>query len=74
MSMLDSRGIFKKFKYGELIPWIGASSFTMYCMGWEPDCLNNSFRKFYLKASAMTTNDIILCDVWAKMLKHGKPV
>lgn len=43
-------------------------------MGLEPDCMNNSFRRFYMKASAMTKNDALLCDVWAKMLKDGKPV
>jgi len=47
LNMLDSRGIFKKFKYGELIPWVGAGTFTMYCMGWEPELLNAPFRKFY---------------------------
>jgi hypothetical protein len=70
--MLDSRGIFKKFKYGELIPWVLGCSFTLYCMAWEPDTMNNSLRKFYLKGSSMTQNDIILCDTWAKMLKDGK--
>ena len=71
--MLDCRNLFKKFKYGELIPWVGAGTFTMYCMAWEPELLNVPFRKFYQRAAAMTTNDIILCDVWAKMYKDGKP-
>jgi hypothetical protein len=74
LNILDKRNIVKKFKYGELIPWVGSSTFTMYCMAWEQDCLEPSFKKFYLKASAMTPNDIILCDVWNKMLIDGKRV
>lgn len=72
--MLDTRGIFKKFKYGELIPWIMGCTFTKYCMAWEPECLNGPFKKFYLKAANMTYNDIKLCDTWAEMLKDGKIV
>jgi hypothetical protein len=73
LNMLDVRGIFKKFSYGEFIPWVFAATFNKYCMSYEPECLNNGFRKFYLKAAAMTYNDIKLTEVWAKMLKDGKP-
>ena len=54
--------------------WVGSGAFNMYCMSYEPDCLNRGMRKFYLKASAMTKNDIILCDVWAKMLEKQMPL
>ena len=64
----------KRITYGEVLLWIVSATFNMYCMGWEPDCMNNSFRRFYMKASAMTKNDALLCDVWAKMLKDGKSV
>ncbi len=47
-----------------------SGAFNKYCMSYEPDCLNNGLRKFYLKASAMTKNDIVLCDIWAKALER----
>ena len=74
LNMLHSRGIFRKFKYGEMIPWVLGSTFTMYCMAWEPECLSDSFRKFYLRVSSMTKNDVMLTDIWAKMLRDGKNV
>ena len=72
LNILDKKGYFKKFKYGELIPWVMSASFCKYCMAIETDCLGSAMRKFYLKASAMTTNDIILCEVWNKMKAAGK--
>jgi hypothetical protein len=74
MNVLDTNNIVKKVKYGEVMLWTMFGTFNKYCMSFEPELLNNGLRKFYLYASAMTKNDIILCDVWAKMLKTGKPV
>ena len=72
MNILDSRNIFKKFKYGELVIWSLCGTFNKYCMSYEPYCLAPSFRKFYINAASMTKNDIILCDIWAKMLESGR--
>jgi hypothetical protein len=71
MNMLDSRNIIKKFKYGELILWSICGTFNKYCMSFEPYCLTNSFRNFYIKAAAMTKADIVLCDIWAKKMELG---
>jgi hypothetical protein len=47
--MLQKRGLFKKFAYGEVISWAIMGCFTKYCMSCEPECLNDSFRGFYHK-------------------------
>lgn len=52
--------------------WSVFGCFNKYCMTFEPELLNKELRKFYLKASAMTKNDIILCDVLTDMLASGK--
>jgi hypothetical protein len=70
--MLDTRNIFKKVKYGEVLLWTIGGTFNKYCMSFEPDCLTPSFRNFYQKAAAMTKNDIKLCDIWSKMVEQGK--
>ena len=72
MNILDSRGIFKKFKYGEVLVWTISGTFNKYCMSFEPDCLAPSIRNFYTKASLMTKEDIRLCEIWAEMVKKGK--
>ena len=74
MNMLEARGYIKKFKYSEMLPFVIGSTFTMYCMAWEPDCLTKSFYSFYLKGSGMNANDVKLCNTWAQMLKDGKRV
>lgn len=68
MTMLERHGIMKKINYFEVFAWAFMGCFNKYCMSYEPDCLNKGLVKFYLKASAMTHNDIILCDVWARTL------
>lgn len=72
MNILDSRNIIKKIKYGEVMLWAIAGTFNKYCMSFEPYCLNDSFRKFYIRAAAMTKVDVQLCDIWAKMVENGK--
>ena len=67
--MLEVRNLFKKIKYGEVAMWSVMGCFNKYCMSYEPECLNNSFRNFYIKASAMTKNDLIVCDIWAETLR-----
>ena len=66
--MLDKRGIFKKIKYGEVGIWSVVACFNKYCLSYEQDCLNPGLSKFYIKASDMTKNDLIMCDIWAKSL------
>ena len=66
--MLERHGIMKKINYFEVFAWAVMGCFNKYCMSYEPDCLNKGLIKFYLKASAMTHNDIILCDAWARTL------
>lgn len=68
--MLEKREIFKKVKYGEVAMWSVMACFNKYCMSYEGDCLNPSFRRFYLKAADMTKNDVLLCDLWAKRLNN----
>jgi hypothetical protein len=41
-------------------------------MSYEPECLSKGMVKFFFRVSAMTPNDGILCDIWAKMLATGK--
>ncbi|CDW74092.1 UNKNOWN [Stylonychia lemnae] len=72
VNMLEKRGIIKKINGFEVWAWAVMGCFNKYCMSYEPECLNNGFRKFYLKASAMTQNDIIMCDTWAKSLIKQK--
>lgn len=72
MNMIEKKGIMNKIKYSEILMWTIMGCFNKYCMSFEPDCLNNSFRKFYLKASCMTPNDVELCNIWAEMVKNGK--
>jgi hypothetical protein len=66
--MLEQRGIIKKLNYFETWAWAVMGCFNKYCNAYEPDCLNPGLRKFYTKASDMTTNDLILCDAWAKSI------
>ena len=70
--MLDSRGIVKKIKYGEVLLWTISGTFNKYCMSYEPDNLAPSIRKFYLNASAMTKADIRMCEIQAQMLRLGR--
>lgn len=72
--MLEKRGFIKKINYFETFAWAFMGCFNKYCMSYEADCLNPGFRKFYIKAAAMTRNDIDLCDIWAKTLlkQQGK--
>lgn len=70
--MLDSRGIIKKFKHAEVLFWSVQATFTKYCMSYEPELLNAGFKKMYLKTGNMTKNEIILCDIWERMLANGK--
>ena len=66
--MLEKRGIIKTINYFETFLWAICGCFNKYCMSYEPECLNPGLRKFYIKAAAMTQNDLILCDAWAKTL------
>jgi len=70
--MLDKRGIIQKINGFEVWAWAVMGCFNKYCMSYEPECLNNGFRKFYQNASNMTLNDKILCDSWAKSLIKQK--
>lgn len=65
LNMLEKRGLITKFKYGEVIAWVLMGCFNKYCMSFEPELLNDSFRGFYHKYSAMTRNDTELCGLWA---------
>lgn len=66
--MLETRGIIKKINLFEVYAWAVLGCFNKYCMSYEPDCLNNGFRKFYIRAADMTENDLIMCDIWTKTL------
>lgn len=63
--MLQKRGLFYKFKFGEVLTWVLMNTFNKYIMSCEPECFNDSFRGFYHKYSGMTKNDTELCLVWA---------
>jgi len=45
--MLDKREIIKKINGFEVWAWAVMGCFNKYCMSYEPECLNNGFRKFY---------------------------
>jgi hypothetical protein len=72
LNLLQKRGLFYKFPYGEVLTWALMGTFTKYCMSYEPECLNESFRGFYHRYSAMSDNDTEFCTLWSVIGDAGK--
>ncbi|CDW79410.1 UNKNOWN [Stylonychia lemnae] len=74
VTMLERRGIIKKYDYFEVLLWNIMITFNQYTVSYEADVMNPTFLKFQHRFSQMTKNDILLCDLWAKslLIQQGK--
>ena len=73
INMGEHKNVIPKSKHKYVIIWVVFNIFLQSCMGLQQDILNLGLFKFYKKWSIMTKNDLLLADVWKKMLNDRVP-